>query len=161
MVTNPIVLEVYISTHLSGEVKRGWCQVKLRGFRVELSEIEQVLMQRTSFQGTVLVCGETLVAFLVADQVDVKHVKEEVAKVLPYYMVPQVIISSSDGNMSSLCFFSSIKRSVLRIFESLSLLCFCIVGRTLRFEFPTLDSKWQSGSYQIEIIVVEERSCRA
>ena len=135
--------------------------MKLRGFRVELSEIEQVLMQRTSFQGTVLVCGETLVAFLVADQVDVKHVKEEVAKVLPYYMVPQVIISSSDGNMSSLCFFSSIKRSVLRIFESLSLLCFCIVGRTLRFEFPTLDSKWQSGSYQIEIIVVEERSCRA
>lgn len=129
MVTNPIVLEVYTSTHLSGEVKRGWCQVKLRGFRVELSEIEQVLMQRTSFQGTVLVCGETLVAFLVADQVDVKHVKEEVAKVLPYYMVPQVIISSSDGDMSSVCFFcSSIKRSVLRIFESLSLVAFVLWG---------------------------------
>ncbi len=71
-------------------------QVKLRGFRVELSEIEQVLVQRTSFQATVLVCGETLVAFLVADHVEVKHVKEEVGKVLPYYMVPQVIISSSD-----------------------------------------------------------------
>ena len=70
--------------------------MKLRGFRVELSEIEQVLVQRTSFQATVLVCGETLVAFLVADHVEVKDVKEEVAKVLPYYMVPQVIISSSD-----------------------------------------------------------------
>ena len=68
-----------------------------------------MLVQRTSFQGTVLVCGETLVAFLVADQVDVKHVKKEVAKVLPYYMVPQVIISSS-GYELRMFFFIFIER---------------------------------------------------
>lgn len=67
--------------------------MKLRGFRVELSEVEAVLAQ-LGVSASVVLCGGTaqqLVAFLVAEPREVPKVKEKMGELLPYYMVPEMI----------------------------------------------------------------------
>lgn len=68
-------------------------QVKLRGFRVELSEVDQVLRQ-LGIEGVVLALEAAgalqLVAFLVGEVVEVR---KKLPELLPWYMVPEHFVS--------------------------------------------------------------------
>ncbi|HWR41228.1 MAG TPA: Pls/PosA family non-ribosomal peptide synthetase [Patescibacteria group bacterium] len=69
-------------------------QVKLRGFRVELSEIESVLMQDAAIQTAAVALhpdGQQLAAYVVVREgksIDYKTLRETLKKRLPPYMIP-------------------------------------------------------------------------
>ena len=65
--------------------------MKLRGFRVELAEIEKVLAQ-LGFQATVLVDNQQLLAFLVAKEIQMEKLRDKMRELLPYYMIPELIM---------------------------------------------------------------------
>ncbi len=71
-------------------------QLKIRGFRVSLSEIEDTIRRCISgIQDVSVICGENkrLYAFLSAQQqIDREEVKQELKKELPDYMIPAVIV---------------------------------------------------------------------
>ncbi len=70
-------------------------QVKIRGQRVELGEVEMVLQSVNSSvtRAVVLVHEQVLVGFVTPGSVDTTAVKTGVSKVLPPYMVPSVVLS--------------------------------------------------------------------
>ncbi len=70
-------------------------QVKIRGQRVELGEIEMALRSVNSYitRAVVLVHEQNLVAFVTPGSVDGSAVKAGVSKVLPPYMVPSLVLS--------------------------------------------------------------------
>jgi len=77
-------------------------QVKVRGFRVELGEIEATLRQHPGVAEAVVLCAESesigtrLVAYTVSTgpaTVDVPDLRDYVIERLPEYMVPQVFIN--------------------------------------------------------------------
>ncbi|KAJ1968140.1 hypothetical protein IWQ62_001424 [Dispira parvispora] len=70
-------------------------QVKLRGFRIELAEVESWCERlNTNIQQAVaLVVNKQLVTYVSPQSVDVDKVKESLSQALPYYMVPTHIIS--------------------------------------------------------------------
>ena len=73
-------------------VGRADFQVKLRGFRVELGEIEAVLAGQDGVSGAAAMVRESsLVAYLTGD-VDVAMVREAARAALPDYMVPSVLV---------------------------------------------------------------------
>jgi len=70
-------------------------QVKVRGYRVELGEIEAVLREEAQVEAAVALAWPVtpagaggIVAFLGAKDVDVQSVKKRVERRLPSYMVP-------------------------------------------------------------------------
>jgi len=75
-------------------------QVKIRGLRIELGEIEAQLLAQPEVREAVVVAqdgpaGARLVAYLAAHadhSIDPAAVKERLARVLPDYMVPRLII---------------------------------------------------------------------
>ena len=76
-------------------------QVKLRGFRIELGEIESALREHESVANAVAVVhadpriGDQLVAYVTTPfgiEVDAESVKSAVAKQIPSYMVPSVVM---------------------------------------------------------------------
>lgn len=76
-------------------------QVKVRGYRIELSEIEQQLLQHPGIhQAVVLVDSKNenekeIVAFIVCSQKEEsKEIKRYLERKLPAYMVPSVIIET-------------------------------------------------------------------
>ncbi|MGV9541089.1 non-ribosomal peptide synthase/polyketide synthase, partial [Nocardia beijingensis] len=78
---------------------RGDFQVKIRGLRVELGEIEAVLLATPGVTQAVVVVrddrgvGERLVAYVVTDgPIDVAAVRDGVAERLPGYLVPQEVV---------------------------------------------------------------------
>ncbi|MCP4091384.1 MAG: AMP-binding protein [Gammaproteobacteria bacterium] len=70
-------------------------QVKVRGQRVELGEIEAALRSMNSCvtRAVVLVYEQSLVGFVTPGSVDISAVKTSVSKVLPQYMIPPVVLS--------------------------------------------------------------------
>jgi acyl-coenzyme A synthetase/AMP-(fatty) acid ligase len=68
-------------------------QVKLRGFRIELDEIEQELLRLGDEvqSAAVAVLHEQLVAFIVGNLTE-SHMRETLAQRLPHYMVPDRLI---------------------------------------------------------------------
>ncbi|KAJ1955044.1 hypothetical protein IWQ62_005617, partial [Dispira parvispora] len=73
-------------------------QVKLRGFRIELAEVES-WCERLNFniqQAVALVVNKQLVTYVSPQSVDVDKVKESLSQALPYYMVPTHIIPLDD-----------------------------------------------------------------
>ncbi len=70
-------------------------QVKIRGQRVELGEVEMALRSVNSSvtRALVLVHEHSLVGFVTPGNVDSSVLKTGVAKVLPPYMVPSVVLS--------------------------------------------------------------------
>ncbi len=70
-------------------------QVKIRGHRVELGEVETALRSVNSYvtRAVVLVHEQNLVAFVTPGSVDVSAVKVGVSKVLPPYMIPSAVLS--------------------------------------------------------------------
>ncbi|MGC4088931.1 MAG: amino acid adenylation domain-containing protein [Polyangiaceae bacterium] len=75
-------------------------QLKIRGFRVELGEIEAELMRTGAVREAVVVAkpgplGVRLVAYVVPNEgaVDVAGLREGLGRVLPDYMVPSAIVS--------------------------------------------------------------------
>lgn len=70
-------------------------QVKVRGYRVELGEIETVLVQNEQIkQAAVLATGETLTAYLVKanTEIEVESLREELRQKLPEYLRPQKFV---------------------------------------------------------------------
>ncbi|WP_018352467.1 non-ribosomal peptide synthetase [Longispora albida] len=67
-------------------------QVQLRGFRVELGEIEQILAQQPGVTGAaVLVRDDRLIGYVTGDA-HPDRVREEASRVLPDYMVPSAVV---------------------------------------------------------------------
>ncbi|WP_026423393.1 non-ribosomal peptide synthetase [Actinokineospora inagensis] len=68
-------------------------QVKLRGYRVELGEIEAVLGTHPDIdQGVVMVRSERLAAYFTGRPVEAKALREHLAASLPAYMVPSAFV---------------------------------------------------------------------
>ncbi|MGL4346224.1 MAG: non-ribosomal peptide synthetase, partial [Cellulosilyticaceae bacterium] len=73
-------------------------QIKLRGFRIELEEIERALMKVSGIrQVVVTVLGEEstekyICAYAAGKPREIGEVKEELAKNLPVYMIPRTVI---------------------------------------------------------------------
>ncbi|HEX6355904.1 non-ribosomal peptide synthase/polyketide synthase [Actinophytocola sp.] len=68
-------------------------QVKLRGFRVELGEVEAVLTGHPGVDEAVAVVGEgRLIAYVVPATVDLAEVRVHAEAALPEYMVPSLIM---------------------------------------------------------------------
>lgn len=68
-------------------------QVKLRGYRIELEEIESVALEHPSIDdAAVLVKDQQLVAFVVPDQANNQHISTFLETRLPSYMVPAQIV---------------------------------------------------------------------
>ncbi|MCM3783799.1 amino acid adenylation domain-containing protein [Neobacillus mesonae] len=69
-------------------------QVKLRGFRIELGEIESRLREMKGIQDAVVIVrtdggDPKLCGYLVSEsELDMREVKEQLKKSLPYYMIP-------------------------------------------------------------------------
>ncbi len=70
-------------------------QVKIRGQRVELGEVEVALRSVNSSvtQAVVLMHEQSLVGFVTSVSVDASAVKTDASKVLPSHMVPSVVLS--------------------------------------------------------------------
>jgi acyl-CoA synthetase (AMP-forming)/AMP-acid ligase II len=68
-------------------------QVKLRGFRIELDEIEEELLRinENIQSAAVIILKEQLIAFIVGELTDV-HMREALLERLPRYMVPDRLI---------------------------------------------------------------------
>jgi amino acid adenylation domain-containing protein len=69
-------------------------QVKLRGYRIELSEIESRLAAYPGVQSAAVLCEEEdgvparIVAYLECDSVQAKELREQLRSELPHYMIP-------------------------------------------------------------------------
>ncbi|MBC8756872.1 amino acid adenylation domain-containing protein [Kordia sp. YSTF-M3] len=73
-------------------------QVKLRGYRIELEEIEQTLLKYTGIQQAIVVVDklegeDALISYFIANEVvNNDELKIFLQKILPYYMVPQYYV---------------------------------------------------------------------
>ncbi|BCJ69493.1 hypothetical protein Prubr_65140 [Polymorphospora rubra] len=67
-------------------------QVKVRGFRVELGEVEAVLLRQVGVRQAVVVVRDGRLVAYVSGEVDSGVVRESVGRVLPEYMVPAVVM---------------------------------------------------------------------
>ena len=71
-------------------------QVKVRGHRIELQEIEEAARQAGMVEAiTVLVKEENLVAFVTPEMVDVTKLRQALGENLPKYMVPHIILAQA------------------------------------------------------------------
>lgn len=71
-------------------------QVKLRGFRIEILEIENAIRQVNNVEDVIVIVkeignNEALCAYIVG-KVDVEIVKKHLQEILPYYMIPNYYI---------------------------------------------------------------------
>ena len=73
-------------------------QVKVRGHRIELQEIEEAARQQSHVLRAVLVMviNQKLVAFVTPQRADVLQLAEALRKVLPKYMVPDLIFARDE-----------------------------------------------------------------
>ncbi len=80
-------------------------QVKLRGYRIELGEIESRLSSLTDITAAAVVVKKDmnqqdhLVGYIVCDDpvtMNQQHIRQELAKVLPAYMIPSVVVQLSE-----------------------------------------------------------------
>ena len=80
-------------------------QVKLRGYRIELGEIEAKLSGLTDITAAAVAVKKDingqdhLAGYIVCDdpvKMNQQHIREELAKVLPAYMIPSVIMQLAD-----------------------------------------------------------------
>ena len=77
-------------------------QVKLRGFRIELSEVESVLNEHASIRESVVILGEDmagdkrLIAYFVAEpsvELAISELRHFLQEKLPVFMIPSVFVS--------------------------------------------------------------------
>jgi amino acid adenylation domain-containing protein len=74
---------------------RGDRQIKVRGFRIEAGDVESALRQLRGVRDAAVIAGkdgQQLIAFVVSDTWDeTRDLKEDLKRILPSYMVPQII----------------------------------------------------------------------
>ncbi|MGE5457465.1 MAG: amino acid adenylation domain-containing protein, partial [Methanococcaceae archaeon] len=87
----------YLSDGILDFIGRLDTQIKLRGYRIELSEIESALLMHPSIKGTVVTIqkiseeNQNIIAYIVTghnDIVNPRDLKEFIKKYLPEYMIP-------------------------------------------------------------------------
>ncbi|WP_200831864.1 amino acid adenylation domain-containing protein [Aquimarina sp. AU474] len=78
-------------------------QVKICGFRVELDSISSIVekMPNAKRAVTLKVDNRTLATFISPDTIDKDEVKDKIADALPYYCVPEVVITMSELPMTN------------------------------------------------------------
>jgi fengycin family lipopeptide synthetase D len=82
-------------------------QVKVRGYRVELEEIERQLLGYPSLKQAIVAARninqeQSLIAYFISDQdIDIGGIKNYLAAKLPYYMVPQFFMQIRDVPLTS------------------------------------------------------------
>lgn len=77
-------------------------QVKVRGHRIELQEIEEAARQAGMVEAiTVLVKEENLVAFVTPEMVDVTKLRQALGENLPKYMVPHIILAQAKLSLTT------------------------------------------------------------
>ena len=68
-------------------------QIKLNGFRIELSEIDMLIMKDKSVRQVKTIYKNKIYSFVqVADKTIIDEIKQNLMDNLPYYMVPSKII---------------------------------------------------------------------
>ncbi len=105
-ISNPFSIEPHLSRlYKTGDLVR-WLpegeleyvgrvdfQVKIHGYRIELAEVEQVLMRHPAVMHAVVLCRENkLVAYYTGQVVGDDELRHELLKMLPEYMVPNIFI---------------------------------------------------------------------
>ncbi|MGB8130272.1 MAG: non-ribosomal peptide synthetase, partial [Candidatus Angelobacter sp.] len=102
-------------------VGRNDFQVKVRGFRIELAEIEAILQQQSGVRGCAVVAksdsngSKKLVAYVVGDHEDLRR---DLKGKLPAYMVPSVIVGLQELPLTS---NGKVDRQALEKLEDLGL----------------------------------------
>jgi len=78
-------------------------QIKHRGYRIEPGEIESILLKKNSIeQAVVTLIDEKLVAYLVTSHpIDNQSLHQELASLLPDYMIPQHVVSLAEFPLNS------------------------------------------------------------
>ncbi|MEO1627801.1 MAG: non-ribosomal peptide synthetase, partial [Bacteroidota bacterium] len=80
-------------------VGRKDAQIKLRGYRIELEEIEQVLLQQAGIQKAIAIVGnlkgdKAIIAYVQsAEEVDKSQLRQQLRKKLPEYMLPSCFVA--------------------------------------------------------------------
>lgn len=99
-------------------------QIKIRGQRVELGEIENAIHQLDGIKDTVVIVrkdenyNEAIYAYLIGDtEIKIKNVREELRVKLPEYMIPQYMTQIDKIPLAS---NGKVKRSELPIIEAVS-----------------------------------------
>ena len=91
----------------SGELEyigRNDFQIKLHGLRIELSEIDNVIMSINEISKSVTICdNQKLISFFISNthNLDINFIKETISKKLPTYMVPVKFIRVNEFPMSA------------------------------------------------------------
>lgn len=83
-------------------IGRNDSQIKIHGYRIEIEEIEQLLLMVEEIQKASVVCVEqNLVTFVkAAKPVSIEHCMDMLMKKLPYYMIPSRIIQIDEMPMT-------------------------------------------------------------
>ena len=69
-------------------------QIKLRGFRIELSEIDSKILEFNGVKESVtIICDKTICSYIISKQeIAIDDLKKHLREALPSYMVPSFII---------------------------------------------------------------------
>jgi amino acid adenylation domain-containing protein len=128
-------------------VGRNDFQVKVRGFRIELAEIEAILQQQSGVRGCAVVAksgsngSKKLVAYVVGDHEDLRR---DLKGKLPAYMVPNVIVGLQELPLTS---NGKVDRQALEKLESLGL-----DDSTQRYEAPRTSIEKELAAIWAEVL---------
>jgi amino acid adenylation domain-containing protein len=78
-------------------------QVKICGFRVELDSVSSIIekMPESKRAVTLKMDNRTLISFVSPENVDQEMVKKQVEEVLPYYCVPEIVVTMPELPMTN------------------------------------------------------------
>ena len=78
-------------------VERNDNQIKLHGFRIELKEIENIILQDTTVKDVIVNIqsfnnSQFIVAYITGKDINIQNINIKLREQLPYYMVPKIVV---------------------------------------------------------------------